>query len=106
MGRKQNRKRARRQRAKASSSLDYVLPPPGVDPWAPPPDPYDFGQDDETLMAFFAGRRPAGLKTCGNCREFIEDGEFGRGTCLHPGSGVLSPWETSPACDFFAARRR
>jgi hypothetical protein len=39
-------------------------------------------------------------KQCGNCREFIEDAEGGRGECLHPGSGILSPWTDTPACQF------
>lgn len=45
-------------------------------------------------------------KTCGRCREFVEDGELGRGTCLHPGSGVLHPWTDTAACDFWAASGR
>jgi hypothetical protein len=40
-------------------------------------------------------------KACGGCREFIEDQDGGRGTCLHPGSGVLAPWTDTPACQFF-----
>ncbi len=52
----------------------------------------------------FQGRTtPA--KSCGACREFVEDQEGGRGTCLHPGSGVLSPWTDTAACDFYAAQR-
>ena len=55
-------------------------------------------------------REPFGLraepgKTCGGCREFVEDHEGGRGTCLHPGSGVLNPWGDTVACDFFARGR-
>ena len=42
---------------------------------------------------------------CGGCREFVEDQEGGRGTCLHPGSGVLSPWTDTPACQFFLSQR-
>jgi len=45
-------------------------------------------------------------KTCGGCHEFVEDAEGGRGTCLHPGSGVLSPWTDTEACSFYASRRR
>ncbi len=45
-------------------------------------------------------------RVCGSCREFVEDGEGGRGTCLHPGSGILSPWTDTQACDFFAGRGR
>jgi hypothetical protein len=42
-----------------------------------------------------------GVKVCGACKEFIEDHEGGRGTCLHPGSGILSPWTDTQACDFY-----
>lgn len=42
---------------------------------------------------------------CGQCREFVEDSNFGRGTCLHPASGVLSPWPDTPGCDYYRARR-
>jgi hypothetical protein len=45
-------------------------------------------------------------KSCGGCHEFVEDAEGGRGTCLHPGSGVLSPWTDTVACAFYANRRR
>ena len=41
------------------------------------------------------------VRTCGSCSEFVEDGELGRGTCLHPGSGVLHPWTDTTACDFW-----
>lgn len=51
------------------------------------------------------GERAAPTKLCGNCTEFVEDTEGGRGTCLHPGSGILSPWTDTAACDFFARRR-
>jgi hypothetical protein len=44
--------------------------------------------------------------TCGRCSEFVEDGDFGRGTCLHPASGVLAPWHDTPACPFFSGNRR
>ncbi len=45
-------------------------------------------------------------KTCSSCHEFVEDGEGGRGTCLHPGSGILAPWTDTEACTFYANRRR
>lgn len=45
-------------------------------------------------------------KVCGGCREFIEDEHGGRGTCLHPGSGILSPWTDTKSCDFYAKRGR
>lgn len=46
------------------------------------------------------------VRTCGRCREFVEDGELGRGTCLHPGSGVLHPWTDTPGCGFWAGGGR
>lgn len=51
------------------------------------------------------GRAPA-ITACGHCREFVEDQEGGRGTCLHPGSGIAFPWTDTPGCAFFAARGR
>jgi hypothetical protein len=111
MGKKQNRKRARRQRAR-SNPFDFGLPPPGVDGWAGPTvldrdTEITSVEDDDMIMALFDRRRTAtAVKSCGTCREFIEDGEFGRGTCLHPGSGVFSPWDNTPACDFYSGRRR
>src|SRR6185312_7952558 len=54
---------------------------------------------DSALFAAFTQARPAPpKKACGGCREFVEDAEGGRGTCLHPGSGVLSPWTDTEAC--------
>ncbi len=67
------------------------------DAWA------DDAWDDGDLMAAFTGRRDAApARTCGGCREFVEDGELGRGTCLHPGSGVLHPWTDTAGCDFWS----
>ncbi len=43
--------------------------------------------------------------SCATCREFIEDANAGRGTCLHPGSGILGPWPDTAACDFHHRRR-
>jgi hypothetical protein len=106
VSRKQNRKRARRQRARENDFFDFGLPPPGVDGWAPPA-VIESVEDDDTLYAFFDARsRATAVKSCGTCKEFIEDGEFGRGTCLHPGSGVFAPWDNTPACEFYSARRR
>ena len=45
------------------------------------------------------------VRACGTCQEFIEDQEGGRGTCLHPGSGILLPWTDTPGCPFHARRR-
>ncbi|MBI2766456.1 MAG: hypothetical protein HYX53_11180 [Chloroflexi bacterium] len=44
------------------------------------------------------------VKTCGQCREFVEDAEGGRGSCLHPGSGIAFPWTDTPGCPFYAGR--
>lgn len=65
-------------------------------------------EDDYGFLSAFGQRSmsQAPAKSCGNCREFVEDQEGGRGTCMHPGSGILSPWTDTAACDFFAARRR
>lgn len=61
--------------------------------------------EDEAFGASLLMRHetPVGA-ACGRCREFVEDSEGGRGTCLHPGSGVLSPWTDTPACPFFGRR--
>jgi hypothetical protein len=102
MGRKQNRKRSRRQRARADV-IDFGLPPA---PWETL-DLVESVETDEAIMALFSGRSGAATaRTCGTCREFVEDGEFGRGTCLHPGSGIFAPWDNTPACEFYAGRRR
>ena len=55
---------------------------------------------------FGGSRRDAPTKLCGSCKEFIEDQEGGRGTCLHPGSGILSPWTDTPGCQFYARHGR
>ena len=46
------------------------------------------------------------VAACGNCREYVEDPNGGRGECLHPGSGILSPWPDTPPCAFHALIRR
>ena len=100
MGHRRNRKRDRKNaldtplgRASKSSSYDsdwMMLAP----------------DSDSTLFAAFTQSRPEPpTKVCGGCREFVEDQEGGRGTCLHPGSGVLSPWTDTLACQFFIAQR-
>lgn len=65
----------------------------------PPGDDFDWVFGDPYRLRL---EREEPSPTCGRCREFIEDGEFGRGSCLHPASGVLSPWDDTPACDYFA----
>jgi hypothetical protein len=103
MGKRRKRKLERRQQSRNSNLLDFGIPPPEA---TYADEDISSVESDEELMMLFTGRRPATAKTCGSCREFVEDGEFGRGTCLHPGSGVFSPWDTTAACDFYNGRRR
>jgi hypothetical protein len=99
MGRKQSRKRERRaaQRAKregwGAALLDFE------------PDMAPFQQDFGDMFSPF-GREDVivATRTCGGCREFLEDGEAGRGTCLHPASGILSPWSDTEACGYWTRR--
>ncbi len=44
--------------------------------------------------------------TCEGCHEFVPNEDFGRGTCLHPGSGIVAPWTDTEACQFHEPRRR
>lgn len=69
---------------------------PGA-PW--PTDPWE---DRDLWLSFGEPHRSGLARTCGGCREFVEDGELGRGTCLHPGSGVLHPWTDTAGCDFWS----
>jgi hypothetical protein len=112
MGRKRARKAERRQRRREGAGwwspgrdadgdgLDFSWPAALIDladrrtPGAP---------EDDLSLAIGA---PLAGRTCGRCREFVEDGELGRGTCLHPGSGVLHPWTDTPGCDFWAGSGR
>ena len=97
MGHRKNRKRERRrddweQDARPSSGK-----------WKERPAP-----EANLLIAMGPASAPERLpetRRCGGCREFIEDQEGGRGTCLHPGSGVLSPWTDTESCAFFQAQR-
>jgi hypothetical protein len=105
MGRRRNRKLERRQRqpgghGTTGGGLDLqVFDPEEFDP---------YGATDSEMEFFMAFERQARstAKVCGGCKEFIEDQEGGRGTCLHPGSGILGPWTDTKGCDFYAARRR
>jgi hypothetical protein len=101
MGHRRNRKRDRRS--------DTVPKPINLGRGADPD--LDWmalaGRDRDSLAAMareFQGR-PTPPKSCGGCREFVEDQEGGRGTCLHPGSGVLSPWTDTAACQFYMVQR-
>lgn len=94
MGRRRNRKRERRWEQQ-----------PGGRAWDEPKAhiaPATHEENRSLLLSMSVHDAPAAApaKTCGTCREFIEDQEAGRGTCLHPGSGVLSPWTDTPACGF------
>lgn len=105
MGRRKNRKLERKQRQKSGDSWGGYAEPALVDP-----ETLAFsggGRDDYDAFTLFEQpwRLQAATKSCGNCREFIEDQEGGRGSCLHPGSGISFPWTDTAACDFFARRR-
>ncbi len=101
MGRRKNRKRERRQEQRSPDALAWSVGPPTLAPVYVPPEEEEY---DYLFQSFGRGQRP-GVKACGGCREFIEDAEGGRGTCLHPGSGILSPWTDTPGCDFHFRRR-
>lgn len=101
MGHRRNRKRDRKNALDApnvrrpgragNSDADWMMLAPDT---------------DSALFAAFTQSRPEPpVRACGGCREFVEDQEGGRGTCLHPGSGILNPWTDTAGCPFFAARR-
>jgi hypothetical protein len=94
------RKRERRQRQGAAAHddlLELVLAR-ALD------EPEPAWWDDGPGFSLMRGGSQA--LTCGTCREFVEDGDGGRGTCLHPGSGILSPWTDTPGCPFHSLARR
>jgi len=44
-------------------------------------------------------------KSCGLCRNWFDRGTIGgRGECDHPGSGIMYPYDDTPACPFFVRR--
>lgn len=50
-------------------------------------------------------RVPGGVKSCGLCRNWFDRGTIGgRGECDHPGSGMMYPYDDTPACPFFVRR--
>jgi len=58
---------------------------------------------DEYLFAEVVAPPPK--RACGLCRHWLDRGvPDGRGECDHPGSGVLFPYNDTPACQFFARR--
>lgn len=93
MGRRRQRKLDRRaqQRSRERTPSNAV----------PMPRPEDVEQLFADLYAAEVREAERAEATCGRCREFVEDGEFGRGTCLHPASGVFAPWNDTPACAYF-----
>jgi hypothetical protein len=100
MGRKRARKRERR--AAQRSGPGGWDAPVRLDERA-----FDLMGDDEILamLPMLAREEPVITgRACGGCREFLEDREGGRGTCLHPASGVLSPWTDSEACTYWSRR--
>lgn len=106
MGRRRSRKAERRLARRQEPGLDHLAEPSFEDLLAIEEEQH---QRDEWELPWGHPLRPnarVALKTCGGCTEFVEDGEGGRGTCLHPGSGILAPWTDTPACNFYSARRR
>ncbi|MGI8925836.1 MAG: hypothetical protein ACR2HN_04220 [Tepidiformaceae bacterium] len=99
MGHRRNRKRERRTGDSWGNDLT------GLRVVAPAPEAFDEA-DLLLVLQLRGGQReaPAALG-CGTCHEFIEDANAGRGTCIHPASGVLSPWPDTPACPFHLRRR-
>lgn len=101
MGHRKNRKRERR-REQLGEQRWRRQPPVSEDEFLKP-DPFLLLEMSQLREPFGSRAEPA--RTCGGCREFVEDHEGGRGTCLHPGSGILNPWTDTEACDFFARGR-
>ena len=96
MGRRRQRKQERRAARRGDvfeTPLAFEFPP----------------ATDESLLSLLSDSRLDGrpdANTCVECTEFVEDELASRGSCLHPGSGIVSPWTDTPACAFFSARRR
>ena len=106
MGRRRNRKQERRQHKGGYAVREHA--PREVDPRtfvAGAFDPISAGDSEYDFFLMHQQRGRLAVKSCGGCTEFLEDAEGGRGTCLHPGSGILSPWTDTPGCDFHARRR-
>lgn len=97
VGHRKNRKRERKQ---DQLSRDRWRRQPQVSE-------EEFIQPEPLSLLEMAGLRPGfgprgeSPKSCGNCRQFIEDHDFGRGTCLHIASGILNPFTDTPACEYF-----
>lgn len=107
VGRRKNRKRERRQEQHSRERWTHQPQVTEEDFLQPEPMTSLLGI---TQRHDFHGFRAELPKTCGNCRQFVEDHDFGRGTCLHIASGILNPYTDTPACEYFertksAARR-
>lgn len=91
MSRRQNRKRQRNQarRERLRDQYDFAEPAPAA--------LFDI---EQAFLGFDRLNAPV-ARACGSCREFVEDRDLGRGTCLHPASGVFSPWYDTPACPYY-----
>ena len=106
MGHRKNRKRGRRQ--EQQSRERWVRQPQVTEEDFLKPEPVSFlGITTRHEFPDFRAETP---RTCGACRQFVEDHDFGRGTCLHIASGILNPYTDTPACEYFertksAARR-
>jgi hypothetical protein len=100
MGHRRNRKRDRRSAPFLSDANMEAAQ--GLD-WLP------LSAERDSMLSLAAELTGAGrctvTKQCATCREFVEDQEGGRGTCLHPGSGVLCPWTDTVACEFHVPQR-
>ncbi|MEO8541125.1 MAG: hypothetical protein ABI577_15390 [bacterium] len=101
MGRRKNRKRERRQEQQSTDRW-MRLPQVSEEEFLTPEPVSLMG----IMQRYEAGGQRAELpKTCGNCRQFVEDHDFGRGTCLHIASGILNPFTDTPACEYFERTR-
>lgn len=101
MGHRKNRKRERRQEQLGQER--WKRQPQVTEDDFIKPEPMSFmgimqHQD-------FGPSRVEAPKSCGGCRQFIEDHDFGRGTCLHIASGILNPYTDTPACEYFERTR-
>lgn len=101
MGHRKNRKRERRQEQERRDGWRHQPQVTEEDFLAPEP----FSLLEFTRYQGFGALRTEPPKTCGTCRQFVEDHDFGRGTCLHIASGILSPYTDTPACEYFERTR-
>lgn len=103
MGHRKQRKRARKQ-SDRQGNAELFFSGAALEHWIEP-EPDEPSAPWQWQDAFADLPRPA-VKTCGQCREFVAELDNGRGECLHPGSGVLSPWSDTEACPFFEPVQR